>query len=116
MSVDRTPDQQQLADVFLALGVRLPLRACGLLGREIRDADNHILLVVPSSGSQSTDRARALAFAAAVNIATGTPDHETGPLPVLTPLAADVIRAASNPLDPNHLVALAQAARRPAAE
>ncbi|MBK3406253.1 hypothetical protein H0176_23720 [Methylorubrum populi] len=113
---DRTPDQQQLADVFLALGVRLPLRACGLLGREIRDADNHILLVVPSSGSQSTDRARALAFAAAVNIATGTPDHETGPLPVLTPLAADVIRAASNPLDPNHLVALAQAARRPAAE
>lgn len=113
---DRTPDQQQLADVFLALGVRLPLRACGLLGREIRDADNHILLVVPSSGSQSTDRARALAFAATVNIATGTPDHETGPLPVLTPLAADVIRAASNPLDPNHLVALAQAARRPAAE
>ena len=56
--------------------------------------------------------AAALAFAAAVNIATGTPDHETGPLPVLTPLAADVIRAASNPLDPNHLVALAQAARR----
>ncbi|MEN3208602.1 hypothetical protein PUR23_00970 [Methylorubrum populi] len=108
---DRTPDQQQLADLFLALGVRLPLRACGLLGREIRDADNHILLVVPSSGSLSTDRARALAIAAAVNAATGTPDHEAGPFPVLRPMTPGTIRDAENPFDPEHLIAVARAAR-----
>ncbi|UYW34291.1 hypothetical protein [Methylorubrum extorquens] len=110
---DRAPAQQAFADLFLSLGIRLPLRACGLLGREIRDADNHTFLVVPPSGSQSDDRARAMAIAAAVNAATGTPDHEAGPLPVLRPLTADVIRAVENPFDPEHLIAIAKAARRP---
>ena len=95
---DRTPEQQAFADLFLALGVRLPLRACGPLGREIRDADNHILLVVPSSGSQSTDRARALAIVAAVNAATGTPDHEAGPLPVLRPMTPGTMSARTGAL------------------
>ncbi|KAB7782126.1 hypothetical protein [Methylorubrum populi] len=113
---DRTPEQQQLADLFLSLGVRLPLRVGGLLGREIRDADGHTLFIVLPTGSQSDDRARALAIVAAVNAATGTPDHEAGPLPVFRTLTPDTIRAASNPLDPNHLVALAQVARRTAAE
>ncbi|OAH41020.1 hypothetical protein AX289_30575 [Methylorubrum populi] len=113
---DRTPDQQQLADLFLSLGVRLPLRVGGLLGREIRDADGHTFFIVLPTRSQSDDRARALAIVAAANAGTGTPDHEAGPLPVLRPLTVDVIRAASDPFDPNHLVALAQAARRPAAE
>lgn len=113
---ERTPEQQALADVFLALGVRLPLRVGGLLGREIRDADGHTFFIVLPTGSQSDDRARALAIVSAVNTATGTPDHEAGPLPVLRPLTADTVRAASDPLDPNHLVALAQTARRPAAE
>lgn len=111
MSVERTPEQQAFADLFLALGVRLPLRACGLLGREIRDADNHILLVVPSSGSQSDDRARALAIVSAVNTATGTPDHEAGPFPVLRTTTPGTIRDAENPFDPEHLIAVARAAR-----
>ncbi|BAU91206.1 hypothetical protein MPPM_2601 [Methylorubrum populi] len=113
---DRTPDQQQLADLFLALGVRLPLRVGGPLGREIRDADGHTFFIVLPTGSQSDDRARALAIVSTVNAATGTPDHEAGPLPVLRPLTADVIRAAEQPFDPDYLVALAQSARAAAAE
>ncbi|MDV2984176.1 UNVERIFIED_CONTAM: hypothetical protein Q9R58_07665 [Methylobacteriaceae bacterium AG10] len=95
----------------MSLGVRLPLRVGGLLGREIRDADGHTLLIVLPTRSQSDDRARGLAFAHAVNAATGTPDHEAGPLPVLRPLTADVIRAAENPFDPEHLIAVARGAR-----
>ncbi|GMA75828.1 hypothetical protein GCM10025880_22450 [Methylorubrum aminovorans] len=98
---DRIPEQQAFADLFLSLGVRLPLRVGGLLGREIRDADGHTFFIVLPAGSQSDDRARALAIVSAVNIATGTPDHEAGPLPVLRPLTADVIRAAENPLTPS---------------
>lgn len=113
---DRTPDQQQLADLFLSLGVRLPIRVHGNASRGLADGDRSPLFMGVPSESLSTDRARALAIAAAVNIATGTPDHEAGPFPVLRPLTADVIRAASDPLDHNHLVALAQAARRPVAE
>jgi len=113
---DRTPDQQQLADAFLALGVRLPIRVCGMHGRGLAEADGRPRFAGLPGDGPSNERAIALAFAAAVNIATGTPDHESGPLPVLRPLTADTIRAASDPLDPNHLVALAQSARRPAAE
>ena len=113
---DRTPEQQALADLFLSLGVRLPIRVHGNASRGLADGDRCPLFMGVPTGSLSTDRARALSFAAAVNAATGTPDHEAGPLPVIRPLTADTIRAASNPLDPNHLVALAQAARRPAAE
>lgn len=113
---DRTPEQQALADLFLSLGIRLPLRVGGLLGREIRDADGHTFFIILPTRSQSDDRARALAIVSAANAGTGTPDYEAGPLPVLRPLTADVIRAASDPFDPDHLVALAQAARRPAAE
>lgn len=116
MSADRTPNQQQLADLFLSLGIRLPIRVHGNASRGLADGDRSPLFMGVPSESLSTDRARALAVAAAVNAATGTPDHEAGPLPVLRPLTADVIRAASDPFDPNHLVALAQAARRPAAE
>ncbi|WHQ72562.1 hypothetical protein [Methylorubrum extorquens] len=108
---DRTPEQQAFADLFLALGIRLPLRVGGLLGREIRDGDGHTLFIVLPTGSQSDDRARALAIVSAVNAATGTPDHEAAPLPVLRPLTADVIRAVENPFDPEHLIAIAKAAR-----
>lgn len=108
---DRTPEQQQLADVFLALGVRLPIRVCGNASRGLADGDGHPRFMGVPSESLSTDRARALAFAAAVNTATGTPDDEASPLPVLRPLTADVVRAAENPFDPEHLIAVAQAAR-----
>lgn len=110
---DRTTEQQAFADLFLSLGVRLPLRVGGLLGREIRDADGHTLFIVLPTRSQSDDRARALAIVSAANAGTGTPDHEAGPLPVLRPLTADVIRAVENPFDPEHLIAIAKAARRP---
>lgn len=110
---DRTPDQQQLADLFLSLGVRLPIRVHGNASRGLADGDRSPLFMGVPSESLSTDRARALAFAHAVNAATGTPDHETGPLPVLRPLTADVIRAAENPFDPEHLIAVARAARMP---
>lgn len=110
---DRSPDQQSFADLFLSLGVRLPLRVGGLLGREIRDADGHTLLIVVPTRSQSDDRARALAIVAAANAGTGTPDHEAAPLPVLRPLTAETIRAASDPFDPEHLIAVARAARMP---
>jgi hypothetical protein len=108
---DRTPEQQQLADVFLALGIRLPIRAGGMHGRGLSEADGTPLFMGAPTGSMSTDRARALAAAAAINAATGTPDHEAAPLPVLRPLTADVIRAASDPFDPEHLIAVARAAR-----
>jgi hypothetical protein len=108
---DRTPEQQQLADLFLSLGVRLPIRVCGNASRGLADGDGHPRFMGVPSESLSTDRARALAFAHAVNAATGTPDHEAGPLPVLRPLTADVIRAAENPFDPEHLIAVARAAR-----
>jgi hypothetical protein len=108
---DRTPEQQAFADLFLSLGVRLPLRVGGLLGREVRDADGHTLFIVLPTRSQSDDRARALAIVAAANAGSGTPDHEAAPLPVLRPLTADVIRAASDPFDPEHLIAVARAAR-----
>ncbi|MBO0246722.1 hypothetical protein J0671_25555, partial [Vibrio sp. Vb0592] len=65
---------------------------------------------VPSE-SLSTDRARALAFAHAVNAATGTPDHEAGPFPVLRQMSPGTIRDAENPSDPEHLIAVARAAR-----
>lgn len=113
---DRTPEQQALADAFLAHGFRLPMRPGGMLGRGLAEADGTPRFAGLTGEGLSTQRGLALLVSYAVNAITGTPDHETGPLPVLTPLAADTIRAASNPLDPNHLVALAQAARRPAAE
>lgn len=87
MSADRTPAQQALADLFLSFGVRLPLRATGMLGREIRQDDGHPLLFVVPSDSLSDDRGRALAIAHAVNAATGTPDREAEPLPALIPHA-----------------------------
>lgn len=110
MSADRTPEQQALADLFLSLGVRLPLRIGGLLGREIRDAEGHTFFIVLPTRSQSDDRARALAIVAAVNAATGTPDHEAGPFPVLRPMTPGTIRDAENHFDPEHLIAVAQAA------
>ncbi|SOR27184.1 protein of unknown function [Methylorubrum extorquens] len=108
---DRTPEQQALAHLFLALGIRLPIRAGGMHGRGLSEADGTPLFMGAPTGSLSTDRARALAAAAAINTATGTPDHEAAPLPVLRPLTADVIRAASDPFDPEHLIAVARAAR-----
>ncbi|KQP99691.1 hypothetical protein ASF59_09785 [Methylobacterium sp. Leaf121] len=80
-------------------------------GRGLSEADGTPLFMGAPTGSLSTDRARALAAAAAINTATGTPDHEAAPLPVLRPLTADVIRAASDPLDPEHLIAVARTAR-----
>lgn len=109
--VERTSEQQQLADLFLSLGVRLPIRVCGNAARGLADGDGLPRFMGVPSESLSTDRARALAFAAAINVATGTPDHEAGPLPVLRPLTADVIRAVENPFDPEHLIAIAKAAR-----
>ncbi|UYW25868.1 hypothetical protein OKC48_21755 [Methylorubrum extorquens] len=108
---DRTPEQQQLADVFLALGVQLPIRVCGMHGRGLAEADGRPRFAGLPGDGPSNERAIALAFAAAVNVATGSPDHEAGPLPVLRPLTADVIRAVENPFDPEHLIAIAKAAR-----
>ncbi|MEZ0252875.1 MAG: hypothetical protein ACAH20_18230 [Methylobacteriaceae bacterium] len=108
---DRAPEQQAFADLFLSLGVRLPLRVGGVLGREIRDADGHTFFIILPTRSQTDDRARALAIVSAANAGTGTPDHEAAPLPVLRPLTADVLRAASDPFDPEHLIAVARAAR-----
>lgn len=116
MSAERTPEQQAWADLFLSQGVRLPLRVAGPLGREIRDDDGLTHFIVLPTRSQSDDRGRALALVAAANFLTGTPDHEAGPLPVLRPMTVGAIRAAENPFDPDHLIAVAQAARRDAAE
>lgn len=108
---DRTPEQQQLADLFLSLGVRLPIRVCGNASRGLADGDGHPRFMGVPSESLSTDRARALAFAHAVNAATGTPDHEAGPFPVLRQMTPGTIRDAENPFDPEHLIAVARAAR-----
>lgn len=108
---DRTPEQQALADLFLSLGVRLPIRVHGNASRGLADGDRSPLFMGVPSESLSTDRARALSFAAAVNAATGTPDREADPPPVLRPLTADVIRAVENPFDPEHLIAISRAAR-----
>ncbi|KAB7782412.1 hypothetical protein [Methylorubrum populi] len=108
---DRTPDQQQLADLFLSLGVRLPIRVCGMHGRGLAEADGRPRFAGLPGDGPSNERAIALAFAAAVNIATGTPDHESGPLPVLRPMTPGTIRDAENPFDPEHLIAVARAAR-----
>ncbi|CAO4153258.1 hypothetical protein [Methylorubrum aminovorans] len=107
---DRTPEQQALADLFLSLGIRLPIRVHGNASRGLADGDRSPLFMGVPTGSLSTDRARALAIAAAVNIATGTPDHEAGPFPVLRPLTPGTIRDAENPFDPEHLIAVARAA------
>lgn len=111
MSADRTPEQQQLADLFLSLGIRLPIRVHGNASRGLADGDRSPLFMGVPSESLSTDRARALAFAHAVNAATGTPDHEAGPFPVLRPMTPGTIRDAKNPFDPEHLIAVARAAR-----
>ncbi|MGA4555125.1 hypothetical protein [Methylorubrum aminovorans] len=108
---DRTPDQQALADLFLSLGIRLPIRVHGNANRGLADGDRSPLFMGVPSESLSTDRARALAFASAVNIATGTPDHEAGPFPILHPMTPGTIRAVENPFDPEHLIAIAKAAR-----
>lgn len=108
---DRTPDQQALADLFLSLGIRLPIRVHGNASRGLADGDRSPLFMGVPSESLSTDRARALAVASAVNLATGTPDHEAGPFPVLRPMTPGTIRAVENPFDPEHLIAIAQAAR-----
>ena len=108
---DRTPDQQQLADLFLSLGVRLPIRVGGMHGRGLAEADGRPRFAGLPGDGPSNERAIALAFAAAVNTATGTPDHEAGPFPVLRPMTPGTIRAVENPYDPEHLIAVARAAR-----
>lgn len=109
--LERTHEQQMLADLLLSLGIRLPIRVGGNIGRGLSDADGMPLFMGAPTGSLSTDRARALAFAFAINNASGTPNHDVGPLPVLRPLTAGTIRAAENPFDPEHLIAVARAAR-----
>ena len=102
--VDRTPDQQQLADIFLSLGIRLPIRVHGNESRGLADGDRSPLFIGVPTGSLSTDRARALTIAAAVNLATGTPDHDArhdpGRREPLRPRAPDR-RSAGRPDDPS---------------